>query len=91
MSGRGRRVYVRIVHTVAYSMRCPRLSGPEAMRAFKFTLDKSASRSKQMTIHRSFAKKATGGKLVLTLRELAHSPNVRRKARDACVEGAGFA
>ena len=34
------------------------------MGACKFTYDESASRSKQMTIHRSFAKKATGGKLV---------------------------
>ena len=55
---------VRIAHTVAYLLRCPRSSVPEAMRACKFTLDESASRSKQMTIRRSFAKKATGGKLV---------------------------
>ena len=82
---------VRIAHTVAYLLRCPRLSVPEEMQACKFTLDESASRSKQMTIRRSFAKKATGGKLVLTLRVLAPSPNIRRKACDACVAGAGFA
>ena len=62
MSGRGRRVYAPIAHAVAYLLRCPRSSVPEAMRVCKFTLDESASRSKQMTIHRSFAKKATGGK-----------------------------
>ena len=53
---------VRIAHTVAYLLRCPRSLVPEAMRACKFTLDESASRSKQMTIRRSFAKKATGGR-----------------------------
>jgi hypothetical protein len=54
---------VRIAHTVAYLLRCPWLSVPEAMRACTFTLDESASRSKQMVIRRSFAK-STGGKLV---------------------------
>ena len=82
---------VRIAHTVAYLLRCPRSLVPEAMRACKFTLDESASRSKQMMIRRSLGKKATGGKLVLTLHALAPSPNVRWKARDACVTGAGFA
>ena len=61
MSGRGRRVDVRIAHTVAYLLRCPRSSVPEAMRACKFTLDESENRSKQMTIRRSLAaQKATG-------------------------------
>jgi hypothetical protein len=46
MSGRGQRVDVRIAHTLAYLLRCPRSSVPEAMRACKFTLDESASRSK---------------------------------------------
>ena len=55
MSGRGRRVDVRIAHTVAYLLRCPRSSVPEAMRACKFTLDESKNRSKQMTIRRSLA------------------------------------
>ena len=56
---------VRITHTVAYLLRCPRSSVPEAMRACKFTLDESENRSKQMTIRRSLAtQKATGGKLV---------------------------
>ncbi len=62
MSGRGQRVDVRIAHTVAYLLQCPRSLVPEAMRACKFTLDKSASRSKQMAIRRSFVK-STGGKL----------------------------
>ena len=48
---------VRIAHTVA-----SRLLVPEAMRACKFTLDESASRSKQMTIRLLIAKKATGGR-----------------------------
>ncbi len=55
---------VRIAHTVAHLLRCPWSSVPEAMRACKFFLDESASQLKQMTIRRSFAKKATGGKLV---------------------------
>ena len=63
MSGRGRRVEVRIAHTVTFLLRCPRSSVPEAMRACKYTFDESASRSKQMAIRRSFAK-ATGGELV---------------------------
>ena len=49
---------VRIAHTVAYLLRCPRSSVPEAMRACKFSLNESESRSRQMTIRRSFAKKA---------------------------------
>ena len=64
MSGRDQRVDVRIAHTVAYLLRCPQSSVSEAMQVCKFTFDESASRSKQMTIHRSFAKEATGGKLV---------------------------
>ena len=65
MSGLGRRVDVRIAHTVAYLLQCPRSLVPEAMRACKFTLDESENRSKQMTIRRSLAaQKATGGKLV---------------------------
>ncbi len=56
---------VRIAHTVAYLLQCPRSLVPEAMRACKFTLDESENRSKQMTIRRSLAaQKATGGKLV---------------------------
>ena len=49
---------VRIAHTVAYLLRCPRSSVPEAMRACKFSLNESESRSRQMTIRLSFAKKA---------------------------------
>ncbi len=56
---------VRIAHTVAYLLQCPRSSVPEAMRVCKFTLDESENRSKQMTIRSSLAaQKATGGKLV---------------------------
>jgi len=57
MSGRDRRVDVRITHTVAYLVRCPRSLVPEAMLACKFSLNESESRSRQMTIRRSFAKK----------------------------------
>ena len=64
MSGRGRCVDVRIAHTVAYLLQCPRSSVPEAMQACKFTLDESENRSKQMTIcHSLAAQKATGGKV----------------------------
>jgi hypothetical protein len=56
-------VDVCIVHTVAYLLRCPRSSVPEAMWVCIFTLDKSASQSKQMAIRCSFAK-STSGKLV---------------------------
>jgi len=54
-------VDVRIAHTVAFLLRCPDSSVPEAMRACKYTLKDSADRSIQMVIRRSFAK-ATGGK-----------------------------
>ena len=57
MSGRGRRMDVCITHTVAYLLRCPRSSMPEVMRACKFSLNESESRSRQMTIRHSFAKK----------------------------------
>ena len=57
MSGRGRHVDVCIAHTMAYLLRCPLSSVPEAMRASKFSLNESESRSRQMTIRRSFAKK----------------------------------
>ena len=53
MSGRGQRV-----DAVAYLLRCPRSSMPEAMCACKFSLNESESQSRQMTIRRSFAKKA---------------------------------
>ena len=53
---------VRIAHTVAYLLRCPRSLVPEGMWECKFTLDESENRSKQMTIRRSLA--AQNGKLV---------------------------
>ena len=52
---------VRIAHTVAFLLRCPGSSVPEAMRACKYTLKDRADRSMHMAIHRSFAK-AIGGK-----------------------------
>jgi len=61
MSGRGRRVDVRIAHTVAYLLRCPRSSVPEAMRACKFTDKESCNPAKQMAVRRAFTK-ALGGK-----------------------------
>jgi hypothetical protein len=56
-------VDVRIAHTVAYLLRCPRSSVPEVMRACKFSLEESGNPAKQMAVRRSFAK-ATVGKLV---------------------------
>ena len=53
MSGRGRRVDVRIAHTVAYLLRCPRSSVPEAMRACKFSDKESKDARKQMAVHRA--------------------------------------
>ena len=64
MSGRGWHVDERIAHTVAFILRCPGLLVPEAMRACIFTLEESGNPAKQMAVHRSFAAKATNGKLV---------------------------
>ena len=63
MSGRGRRMDERIVHTVTFSLRCPGSPVPEVMQVCKYTLDKSANWLKQMAIRRSFDK-YNGGKLV---------------------------
>ena len=52
---------VRIAHPVAFLLRCPGSSVPEAMRVCKYTLKDSADRSMQMAIRRSFAK-VSGGK-----------------------------
>ena len=60
MSGRGRCVDERVAHTVAFLLRCPGSSVPEAMRACKYTLEEIGDPAKQMVIRRSFAK-ATGG------------------------------
>ena len=44
----------RVAHTVAFLMRCPGSSVPEAMRACKYTLEESGDPAKQMAIRRSF-------------------------------------
>ena len=44
---------VRIAHTVAYLLRCPRSSVPEAMRACKFSDKESKDARKQMAVHRA--------------------------------------
>ena len=44
---------VRIAHTVAYLLRCPRSSVPEAMRACKFSNKENKDARKQMAVHRA--------------------------------------
>ncbi len=43
----------RIEHTVAYLLRCPRSSVPEAMRALNFSDKESKDARKQMAVHRA--------------------------------------
>ncbi len=51
MSGKGRCVDKRIKRTVAYLLRCPRSSVPEAMRVCKFSDKESKDAGKQMVVH----------------------------------------
>jgi hypothetical protein len=53
MSGKGWCVDKRIKRTVAYLLRCPRSSVPEAMRACKFSDKESKDARKQMAVHRA--------------------------------------
>ena len=66
MSGRDRRVDKCITYTLAYLLRCPRLSVPESMQACTFTLDDSVNQTTQMAIRQTIAK-ATGGEIVVPL------------------------
>ena len=52
---------MRIVHAVAFLLRCQGAKVPEAMRAVKFTLKESANATKQMAVRRAYTK-AIGGK-----------------------------
>jgi hypothetical protein len=49
----------RIAHTVAFMLRCPGLSVPDAMRASKYSLEESGNPAKQVAIRHSFAKATT--------------------------------
>ncbi len=53
MSGKGRCADKRIGRTVAYLLRCPRSTVPEAMRACKFSDKESKDARKQMAVHRA--------------------------------------
>jgi hypothetical protein len=53
MSGKGWCVDKRIERTVAYLLRCPRLTMPEAMPACNFSDKESKDAGKQMAVHRA--------------------------------------
>jgi hypothetical protein len=53
MSGEGRCADKRIGRTVAYLLRCPRSTAPEAMRACRFSDKESKDARKQMAVHRA--------------------------------------
>jgi hypothetical protein len=62
MSRKGGRADPRVERTVAYLLRCPRSTVPEAMCASKFSLAESSSHpTKQMAVRRAYGK-ASGGK-----------------------------
>jgi hypothetical protein len=61
MSRKVGRADPRVERTVAYLLRCPRSTVPEAMRASKFSLDESRDAAKQMAVRRAYGK-ASGGK-----------------------------
>ncbi len=60
MSGKGRCADKRIERTVAYLLRCPRSTVPEAMRACKFSDKESKNAGKQMAVRRAREKAASG-------------------------------
>ncbi len=53
MSGKGQCVDKRAKHTVAYLLRCPRSTVPEAMGACRFSDKESKDAGKQMAVHRA--------------------------------------
>ncbi len=61
MSRKGGRADPRVERTVAYLLRCPRSTVPEAMRASKFSLAENSHPTKQMAVRRAYGK-ASGGK-----------------------------
>ena len=50
----------RIALTVAYLLRCPRSTVPEAMRACRFSYKESANPTTQMVVRRAREKAASG-------------------------------
>ena len=73
MSRKGGHANPRAERTVAYLLRCPRSTVPEAMRASKFSLDESRDAAKQIAVRRAYGK-ASGGKAKLP-------PSVQRDHR----------
>ncbi len=53
MSGKGQCVDKRTKRTVAYLLRCPRSTVPEAMRVCRFSDKESKDARKQMAVHRA--------------------------------------
>ena len=60
MSRKGWRADKRIARTVAYLLRCPRSTVPEAMWACRFSDKESASPTTQMAVRRAREKAASG-------------------------------
>ena len=50
MSGRGQSADKRIERTATYLLRCPASTVPEAMRACKYSANKSVNPAKQMAV-----------------------------------------
>ncbi len=75
MSGKDRCVDKRIECTVAYLLRCPNSTVPEAMRACKFSDTESSNVGKQMAVHRTH-EKADGGKRKALPPNLIDAPTV---------------
>ena len=75
MSGKSRCVDKRIERTVAYLLRCPNSTVPEAMRACKFSDMESSNAGKQMAVRRA-REKADGGKRTALPPNLIDTPAV---------------
>ena len=76
MSGKGRCVDKRIERTLAYLLRCPNSTVPEAMRVSKFSDKESSNAGKQMAVCRA-REKADGGKRKALPPNLINAPTVR--------------
>ena len=75
MSGKGWCVDKCIECTVAYLLRCPNSTVPEAMRACKFSDKESSNAGKQMALRRTH-EKADGGKRKALPPNLINAPTV---------------
>ena len=62
MSGMGGRADKRIADTVAYILKCPASTVPQAMRACKFSDKESKNAGKQMAVRRARDKAMAGKK-----------------------------